>query len=138
MYDKETNLTWMRCSIGQTWDGKTCTGRSTRLEWYEAQQLKFEFAGSNTWRLPTADELGSLVFCSQGYDPQGNGCQVRNDQRPTIDIRAFPNTLDSFYWSSSPVANSGYSASGVSFYSGLVIDQLKGLDGHVRMVRAGQ
>ncbi len=151
VYDKETNLTWMRCSLGQTWDGKTCTGEAKKYTWHDATKLTQQFAGSTAWRLPTIDELDSLVYCSNGRKPsvRPNGkyvhdtnglCLGNNYQKPTINIRAFPNMSDSFsyYWSSSPNAYSSYYAWYVHFYNGDVSNDFKANYYHVRLVRAGQ
>ncbi|HFG1797120.1 Lcl C-terminal domain-containing protein [Vibrio cholerae] len=115
MFDKQTQLVWMRCSLGQSWDGKNCTGKAQEISWDDAIKLKHNFAGSTAWRLPTVEELDSLVYCSKGRKPseRPNGklvydtdgiCLGDNYQRPTINIRAFPNTSNSVYWSSSPYA----------------------------------
>ncbi len=149
VFDKQTQLVWMRCSLGQSWNGKTCTGETKKYTGEDAPKLTHQFAGSTAWRLPTLDELESLVYCSKGRKPSArpNGkyvedtdgqCLGDNYQRPTINIRAFPNTPDYVYWSSSPSAYESYLAWGVAFYSGYVDDL--GMDNsyHVRLVRAGQ
>ncbi|EOW9219499.1 DUF1566 domain-containing protein [Vibrio cholerae] len=149
VYDKETNLTWMRCSLGQSWDGKTCTGEAKKYTWYDATKLTYQFAGSTAWRVPTVEELDSLVYCSKGRKPAArpNGKYVKdtdgeclgdNYQKPTINISAFPRTPDSWYWSSSPYAYSGYGAWVVGFYDGYVGSNVKNYGYHVRLVRAGQ
>ncbi len=62
----------MRCSVGQEWDGHTCTGEARIAELDEAQtyaKLLNEddgFAGARNWRVPTVDELQSLRYCSTG------------------------------------------------------------------------
>ncbi|MBI3776159.1 MAG: DUF1566 domain-containing protein, partial [Gammaproteobacteria bacterium] len=33
VHDKITGLTWMRCALGQQWDGKTCAGTAARYAW---------------------------------------------------------------------------------------------------------
>ena len=149
VFDKQTQLVWMRCSLGQSWDGKTCNGEAKKYTWHDATKLTHQFAGSTAWRLPTVEELDSLVYCSKGRQPSArpngeyvhdtNGyCLGDNYQRPTINIRAFPNTPEDYWRSSSPVYNSG-SAWGVNFDSGHVgsYDEGNG-HGHVRLVRAGQ
>ncbi|MGL1014218.1 DUF1566 domain-containing protein [Vibrio vulnificus] len=147
--DKKTGLVWMRCSQGQSWDGKTCNGEAKEYTWHDATKLTHNFAGSTAWRLPTVEELDSLVYCSKGRKPSArpNGEYVRdtngeclgyNYQEPTINIRAFPNTPDSRYWSSSPDANYSSYAWYVYFNGGGVYNGYKGYHHHVRLVRAGQ
>ncbi len=56
VFDKETKLTWQRCSVGQKWiEGLGCTGTPQELSWTQAKKL------DGTWRLPTKDELDTLV-----------------------------------------------------------------------------
>ncbi|WP_260603282.1 DUF1566 domain-containing protein [Vibrio cholerae] len=149
VFDKQTQLVWMRCSLGQSWDGKNCTGKAQEISWDDAIKLKHNFAGSTAWRLPTVEELDSLVYCSKGrkpserpngklvYDTDGS-CLGDNYQRPTINIRAFPNTSNSVYWSSSPNAYGSYGAWYVDFDNGYVGRYDKDYLNHVRLVRAGQ
>lgn len=57
VYDKNTNLTWQRCSVGQHWKENTgCEGSIKVLNFDQAQQQ-----ASDGWRVPTKDELGSLI-----------------------------------------------------------------------------
>src|SRR2546423_8187735 len=63
VYDKETKLTWQRCSVGQQWkEGQGCVGDVALLTWEEANKL------GGGWRLPSKDELQDLVFqnCPNG------------------------------------------------------------------------
>ncbi|ENM5742689.1 DUF1566 domain-containing protein [Vibrio metoecus] len=150
VFDKQTQLVWMRCSLGQRWDGKTCTGEAKKYTGEDAPKLTHQFAGSTAWRLPTIDELDSLVYCSKGRKPSArpngeyvtdtNGkCLGDNYQKPTINITAFPNTPDSWYWSSSPHADGGNGAWLVDFgHGGANGNGLKHHSLHVRLVRAGQ
>jgi len=59
---------------------------------------------SSGWRLPTADELGSIVDSSR--------------QNPSIDIEAFPRTPSEGFWTSTPYPGSPGRASFVSFHDG--------------------
>ena len=34
--DTKTGLTWMRCSLGQSWDGVSCTGAAIKMNWSRA------------------------------------------------------------------------------------------------------
>lgn len=84
-----TNLTWKRCAEGQTWTGSTCSGTASTYTLDQANALAgtTTFAGQIGWRVPTADELLSLLY---GY---GN---------PAIDTKIFPGTPGADFWSSSP------------------------------------
>lgn len=113
--DKKTGLVWMRCTYGQKWNGENCTGNAKKLNWSEANSTasKTEFANKKDWRLPTKEELNSIIYCSKGSkkttryafqlivgETEGQ-CAGENYQKPTIDLDAFPNTLKDSYWSKS-------------------------------------
>lgn len=116
---------WMRCSLGQAWDGNTCTGTPTNVAWWRAVAAAAEvrFDGKKDWRLPTIWELWSLAHCSNGFDtsssppdlmptPTGpvrvaapcNGSRFNqaNFARPTLDQASFPASYTGNYWSSTP------------------------------------
>lgn len=142
----------MRCSLGQQWTGSTCAGVAMEMNWNDAPRtaMSFSYAGHSDWRVPTVDELDSLVYCSKGRKPSArpngkyvddtNGlCLGDNYQRPTINITAFPNTPDYRYWSSSPYALNSSNAWHVGFYFGDVFRLPKSSYlFNVRLVRAGQ
>ncbi|SFR54013.1 DUF1566 domain-containing protein [Thiomicrospira sp. ALE5] len=157
--DTETNLTWMRCSLGQQWTGSTCTGVAIQMNHNDAAMrgLGFNYAGKSDWRLPTFDELHSLVYCSSGQqrevrlDSRGiaikkgntylNGQCEGNYSRPAIFTSAFPNTPEQKYWSASmiPGVSSDW-AWGVHFFSGVEshLYRSSSRNNHVRLVRGGQ
>ena len=56
-----TGLTWMRCAMGMTWTGTTCTGTASTYTWDEATKLTANFAGKSDWRLPSIAELNTIV-----------------------------------------------------------------------------
>lgn len=127
---KNTGLMWMRCSLGQKWDGKTCTGVPSDYTWKEALQAakRFKFAGYDDWRLPNKNELESIVESS---------CYS-----PAINETIFPATPPVFYWSSSPYAGFSGGAWSVDFGFGAVNSSNKANDKEgvipVRLVRGGQ
>ena len=58
--DKKTGLIWSRCSLGQAWKkGQGCTGEVRLMRLKEAEE--FASSSSHGWRIPTIDELISLV-----------------------------------------------------------------------------
>ena len=76
------------------------------------------------WRMPTDDELQSIVHYGR--------------TNPSIDPTYFPNTPGSNFWSGSPYAGSSYYAWYVNFYYGYVYYGYRYYDYQVRLVRAGQ
>jgi hypothetical protein len=90
VHDPKTGLSWMSCSFGTTWENKTCTGNVEKQNWSSAKRFVTEvneekgFAGHNDWRLPTSEELNSLVDVS---------CI-----NPALNPDSFPATPPSGYW----------------------------------------
>lgn len=150
--DPDTGLIWMRCLIGQTWTGSTCSGTPIELSWRDAndyfQQFNQQgFAGHQNWRLPKIEELVTLRRCSNGWAQKGvtlpNGRSVPKrcadgSRRPTIDIRTFPNTPTALYWSASPYTGYDNIAWFVGLNYGSANYHYKNNSFHVRAVRAGQ
>ena len=87
--DKKTRLIWMRCSLGQTWDGQTCNGDALAFTWQKAMQEAevLYYAGSSDWRLPNTNELGSIV--------------ERACHDPAINQTVFPSTSSAGFVTSS-------------------------------------
>ena len=82
--DTWTGLAWERCAIGQTWDGTTCVGEAEEQNHTDAKAAcESEHLGYGGWRLPNARELRSLrQYC---------------EDKPIIDLSAFPNTTGRFW-----------------------------------------
>ncbi len=117
--DSKTGLIWRRCSVGQTWSGGTCTGTASTFTQEGALVHAQSQAG---WRLPNVKELSSIVN--------------RTKDRPTIDDTAFPATVSSWYWSSSPYAYNVIAAWYVDFMVGGTGTSYRGgADFYVRLVR---
>ncbi len=135
---------WKQCSEGQR--DKECNGEATKYTWDDAIS-KFgkgiSFAGYNDWRLPTHEELRTLVWCSNGTlreEAWEDWCEGKNSkagdyQKPTIDLNFFPNTDNWFYWSSTVKDDTYawlvYFDSGYDYWNGC------GYEGAVRLVRTG-
>jgi hypothetical protein len=126
LLDKQTGLTWMRCSLGQKWTGSTCRGSEQDYDWQTALQTaeSYQFAAKKDWRLPNQAELKSLV-------------EQRCDN-PAINVIAFPNTASHYYWSSSPVADGSGNTWIVNFSNGVQYWYYNYNYGFVRLVRGGR
>ena len=123
--DTNTDLMWQQCNYGQSWSPPECTGDVATRSWDQAlayvQELNTtHYLGYEDWRLPTRNELQSIVNYSI-YFP----------------ATTFPNTVVSDYWSSTISAYASDNAWGVHFYSGYVGYYGKDIYGYVRAVRGG-
>lgn len=100
--DPQTQLMWMRCSVGQEWQGKTCTGNNQRYKHNAAKYLELNFAGFSDWRLPTQAELRSIVECSAGQGGVNRKYCRNGSKKPALDKNAFPNPYkphrDTLFW----------------------------------------
>lgn len=85
----ETGQTWMRCVVGQHWDGKNCVGEAKKFTWREAFALEDKynreaFAGHKNWHIPRLPELAAIV--------------ERQCIKPRINAVLFPNTPAASFW----------------------------------------
>jgi len=146
--DIRTNLQWMRCLLGQIWAENSCAGEAKEYAWDQAKSATDElnrqggYAGHRDWRLPSIDELKTLVYCSSGqpkiWNDTGKPCEGEYES-PTIDQAAFSNTpKDEWFWSSSPTKFSSSYMLHVYCRNGNVDSHDKCHNGYVRLVRGGQ
>ncbi len=126
---------WMRCAIGQEWDGKTCTGEPTLFTWMEVHQLaakynEEKYAGLSNWRVPFLPELMTLreVAC----------------QNPAINTDIFVGAPAVFFWTSMPAVDdltkrqfSRDEAYGTDFVSGAFVREKVTRKGAVRLIHDG-
>lgn len=103
-----TSLMWMKCSLGQNLTDPSCAGGATDYTWSNAFPAceNLNFAGYTDWRLPTRDELNSLITCANGNSRPPADNISKCYQLPTgnvnINTTYFPNTpagfFTSIYW----------------------------------------
>jgi len=163
--DTNTNLMWKRCPEGL--EGEECCNKKLFIlkkspivyDWNTAVE-KFKnisYAGYSDWRLPTIEELKTLVYCSNGTEQKkawrktcsGNGWsneafEKKPYQRPTINQQFFPNTVINnnnwysyLYWSSSPYADDSNGSWSVDFFAGHDNSAERSSKLFVRLVRVG-
>jgi hypothetical protein len=121
--------------------GETGYGLSANSDFFVKTVNKQKLCGAANWRLPTADELMTLVKCSDGkYNNYilgtGSCTNPFSISKPTINSTYFPNTLSMSYWSSSLSPYDSNQSSHVDFSSGYidVFNYRNSLD-FVRLVR---
>jgi len=113
--DNSSGLIWTRSHLTRG-----------RVNWKCAQEAAREvnFMGASDWRLPTIHELLSLVDYER--------------HNPAINTEIFECEA-AYYWTSTPAAYSpSVYAWGVNFDDGGASWDVRGYDGFVRAVRAGQ
>jgi hypothetical protein len=119
----QSNLIFMRCSLGQLWDGSSCVGEPTAYNWQQALLVSVEtdFNNSPNWRLPNIKELNVIT--------------ERACVRPSINDTIFPNTSPDDYWTSTPAILNNDSAWSVAFTNASNTQRLKSGSLFVRLTR---
>ena len=122
--DLERQIEWLRCSVGQRWNGSECSGNIVNLSLDmvpKALEIANEQLGAG-WRLPSKAELKSIVC---------NECPS-----PKIDKEIFPNTDNAPYWTGDQsIFNSKFYVS-VNFHTGFSFNRFSPIkELAVRLVR---
>ena len=113
--DLARNIEWLRCSIGQQWNGETCVGETILMNHTtikEAIKIADDQLGPS-WRLPTLDELYSLVCkkCKTGE-------KFNTTNNVAISTKIFPNTDPRAYWTGERNSITKRSYWTVNFFTG--------------------
>jgi hypothetical protein len=123
----QTGLTWMRCAVGQQWDGKTCVGAANALGWQEANDYvadlnqKGGFASHTDWRVPNLNELATISELRCGP--------------PRINSVVFPHTEAKEFWTKNNTPKNADYAYTFNFGKEGVDSSAKSAAHFVRLVR---
>jgi len=88
--DTRSGMTWMRCALGQRWDGSHCSGKPQPLTWKGAQEAASAlnaaggYAHHTDWRMPHIPELAMIV--------------ERQCANPRVNLTLFPDTPATYFW----------------------------------------
>ena len=127
--DNQSKLSWMRCSLGQAWSGKKCSGTPSTYTWQAAQDeasklnLLGGYGGRADWRVPQIPELAMIV--------------ERQCSNPRTNIKMFPQTPANFFWTATTPADPG-NAYVLSFGADGAKYKGKQEKLHVRLVSGGK
>jgi hypothetical protein len=122
--DSTTKLVWRRCAEGLS--GPSCTGKPARFKYAAAKAgaQRVALSDGKAWRIPTKDELVSLL-------------DKTVKRKPLIDAQAFPKTPKALFWATRPGTDDNLNAWLVSFASGKVSGNAGEKAFPLRLVRDG-
>jgi len=101
-------------------DGGSCQGSACDVDAYVTAFNELRMCGVTDWRLPTRQELSSIVHAGR--------------TTPTLDPNFFPLGAG-LYWTITPAAADPASAWVVDFNNGSIRTELKTTAGRIRLVR---
>lgn len=126
--DKDHLYSWFDPLLaGGISDGGRCKGNiSCDTNAYVQAMNKQKLCGHDDWRLPTREEMQSLVY----FDNENS--------RTRINSEYFPEAMASWYWTASSNENNPDYAWYVLFRNGISLNDLKTRPKHIRLVRSNK
>lgn len=126
--DKQTTLSWMRCAVGQQWNGNSCEGSVQTVNWQQAMALVNKInaegvGGFHDWRMPLMPELASIV--------------ERQCFNPRMNTEVFPGAPSVVFWTGMEKMGSPDYVYTLDFGGGAAMARTKETAGAVRLVRGG-
>lgn len=126
--DTETGIIWMRCAMGQKWDGKTCLGKAQDYSWQEAKDAvavlnSDTFGEPTSWRLPYAPELASII--------------ERKCFQPRVNLSVFPATPAKAFWTGMERKGDAEQAYALGFARDGIMPTKKSYQGPIRLMQDG-
>ena len=127
--DKNNSYTWFQPGADEApqgvADGGRCKGESDCDTYAYIEQINQKnYCGYSNWRLPTKEEMLSIVNLGD------------NAATATIDTEYFPDALPSWYWTASSNESHPEHAWYVLFKNGIALNDLKERPKHIRLVRS--
>lgn len=128
IHDKNNSFTWYQPEateiIQGVADGGRCKGNSDCDTYAYIEHInQMNYCGYSNWRLPTKEEILSIVDFKS------------NDSVTKIDTEYFPDALPSWYWTASSNEDKPEYAWYVLFRNGITLNDRKERPKHIRLVR---
>ena len=122
--DLKHDIYWLRCSVGQVWQNNSCSGVAIKLTMEQVKQAieKANEQLGGSWRLPTREELESIVCLECG--------------KVKINDKFFPKTPYEPFWTGEKNEWSKHFYWSVNFFTGHTFGRFPGsIPNFVRLVR---
>ena len=119
--DTRTGLMWKRAAEGQDWEEGKVNGKAIQFRFEESINNKIIYAGHCDWRIPTLQELQTIVD--------------KTRDAPFIDLDVFPRTQNDRYISSTQYEYSRHMSYFVNFSSGTAVIFGRSGGFYLRLVR---
>jgi hypothetical protein len=121
--DSTSGLVWRRCAEGMKWNDSVCAGKPLKYKFTDAKAAaRAAAAGGKAWRVPTREELLSLV-------------DAKAKKKPKIDVRAFPNTPSLSFWATRAGSDDNLNAWLINFANGRLAGNIGQAKFPLRLVR---